>query len=186
MSVDAFGTRGAGALAVVAAVIVLGGVAVGKHIVSAEGAAVSRIAPLSPPAVQSLPGLAVQPAPLPAVTAVQPVVAHPQSELEGMMPTASVESLPRVAPGAWPAPASPAQHPALSTPLPVVAAPAPGPAAKTPRQAAVHDDAKDSPEIEKSLSESAAAPVVAPAAVEEDPLVKAVRDDIQEEEARHR
>jgi hypothetical protein len=61
MSVDAFSTRGAGALAVVAAVIVLGGVAVGKRIVSTEGAAASRVAPLSPPAVQSLPAVAVQP-----------------------------------------------------------------------------------------------------------------------------
>jgi hypothetical protein len=193
-----------GALVALAMSIVLGGVVVGRRIVSAEGPAVpgnSAAFAAAPPAVAApaLPAAVQGP--------VQPVEATGGSELT---PVTTVESLPRAtAPAVQAAPQRPAPPavavqsagPAQNTARPTSAAPSPSPASPAPvaKSAArdernvVHDDAKDLPETEESHTASAenAAPATAivpqtPAEVQEDPLVKAVREDIKEEESRRR
>jgi hypothetical protein len=205
-----------GALAIIGAVIVLGGVAVGKHIVSDEGPGHSRSAAAALVASPPSPVTAVS---VPAATAVEAVVARPQSEMEGWTPAAAVESLPRATPVAVAeqpgaraasavqhlAPSQPAVQPPKPQPAPAAAsaasalagqasalagsapaatpeAPAAGTAAKEqPGDVAVHEGSKDSPATEPAQGETAPA---APAEVQEDPLMKAMRDSVNE--ARHR
>jgi hypothetical protein len=205
-----------GALAIIGAVIVLGGVAVGRRIVSGEradqprataAAAVvasppSRV-PVAVPVVSAVepvvargktemegwtPAASVESLPraTPSTVAVQP----------GARPVTAVQlpapSQPAVqAPKPPPTPAAVASAvPALAGQASPLASPTPSstPAAQAASAAgdvAVHEGAKDSPATEPPQGEPAPAPA-APTEVQEDPLMKAMRESIKEDEARRR
>lgn len=176
-----------GSLAGLALLATIGGIAMGRHLAMPAAASESQ-----PPPIVVVPSPAAAPPPSP-VAAPEAPAAVPTPD--PIIATSGVEDLPKAAAQPLlvaPPVARPAARPVAMPPPAAVAPPAAAPAAhaniggprsQTPPEAPVQGSAKDPAEAEESV----AAPAIPPSPPPEvDPLVKAVKDDIKEEESHRR
>jgi hypothetical protein len=173
-----------GSAAAIAALAILGGVAVGRRISVPAQAAGSGLAPPvaaeapvpSPRLVAAVPPAAPvatyaapeQPAAI-AVDGVTPVENLPKATVQPEAKVAPAYARPAVRPVAGPPPAAPKTESHAQ--------------AKVAIEAAGRDDSKDPVSPDEGASAPQASQATQPTEPAVDPLVKAVRDDIQEEEA---